>query len=66
MKKWKCPKCENLTGYLIAAITGSCTIGIEGEAKIDEWESSYPTCEECGFTEDAWASSKFEVVEVVK
>jgi len=64
MKRWKCPVCGNLTEYKIGSIIGVCTIDVQGNATIEEWEQSDSYCEECGFEERPFENEKFEIVEV--
>jgi len=65
MKKWKCPECEVLTDIVSANVEGNCTIDVNHNVELDEWECGSSQCEECGFEESQWDErNKFEVVEV--
>ena len=62
MKKWRCPECGEITEYLNASITGTCTIDTNGEPRLEFWEPSYPSCEECGFEKSMYSEDDFELV----
>lgn len=63
MKKWKCPNCEVLTEYIIATVTGECSIDADGDSRLEQWETGFASCEHCGFEESEWGDDKFEIVD---
>ena len=50
MKKFKCPKCGNLSNSILRHIYGSCIEDVFGNRTHAVYDTLFGDCEECGYS----------------